>query len=215
MFHFNQSVAGEVVRVAKLLYDKGMASAYEGNVSARDGDAVYITPSAVCKGFLELSQVAVLAPDGAVLHACGVKASSESKLHLAVYAARPDVMGVVHAHAPYCTAFAMAGRELYSPAYPEALVIYRKVPLAPYGRPSTDDIWKGVVPLLPEYDAMLLENHGALAVGADVWEAYFRMESIESIARVYHLNEMLGGPRALPQQELDALEKMHLQWRSK
>lgn len=210
MFQFDMDAAEEVVFVARLLYEKGLANAYEGNVSLRRGDAVYITPSAVCKGFLKAGQITAIDRDGAVLHARNVRPSSEYRLHLAVYSARPDAGGVVHAHPPYATAFALARRELYTPGYPEALVLYHRIPVAPYGRPSTDDIWKGVPPLLSEHDAMLLANHGALTVGADAREAFYRMESLEGIARVIHLSEALGGAKELPQAELDALHQMHL-----
>ncbi len=213
MFQFDSSIAEELVFTARLLYDKGLASAFEGNVSIRAGDAVYITPSAVCKGFLKPEQAVVLAMDGAVLHADGVKPSSESRLHLACYAARPDVRGVVHAHPPHATAFAVAGREISAPGYPEVQVLYGKIPLAAYGRPSTDGIWQAVVPLLPEYDIVLLENHGVVAVGDTALEAFFRLESAESIARVLLLAETLGGEKPLPEEERAALRDMHQKYR--
>lgn len=209
MFYFDHTIAEELVFVAKMLYDKGLANAYEGNVSIRAGDAVYITPSAVCKGFLKPDQAVVMAMDGTVLHACGVRPSSEYRLHLACYTHRPDVLGVVHAHPPYATAFAVAGKAIEAPGYPEARVLYHRIPLAPYGRPSTDGIWQGVVPLLKEYDAILLENHGAITVGPTALEAFFRLESVESIAKVQILAEAIGGAKALPPEELDALNQMH------
>ena len=213
MFVFNKDLAGEVVLVARLLYDKGLANAFEGNVSIASGDWVYITPSAVCKGFLQAEQIVVIDRKGMVLHADQVRPSSEYKLHLAIYATRPDVRGVVHAHPPYCTAFAVAGREIYADSYPEALALYHKIPLAPYGRPSTDDIWKGVIPFLSDYDIVLLANHGLVAVGPDVRQAYYRLESAESIAKVLILSAALSGPKALPPEELEALAVMHRKMR--
>ena len=213
MFVFNKDLAGEVVLVARLLYDKGLANAFEGNVSIASGDEVYITPSAVCKGFLQAEQIVVIDRKGMVLHADQVRPSSEYKLHLAIYATRPDVRGVVHAHPPYCTAFAVAGREIYADSYPEALALYHKIPLAPYGRPSTDDIWKGVIPFLSDYDIVLLANHGLVAVGPDVRQAFYRLESAESIAKVLILSEALSGPKALPPEELEALAVMHRKMR--
>ena len=213
MFVFNQEIAAEIVLVARLLYDKGLANAFEGNVSIAHGDEVYITPSAVCKGFLEPEQIVVIDRQGAILHADRVKPSSEYRLHLALYDARPDVRGIVHAHPPYCTAFAVAGREIYADSYPEALALYHKIPLAPYGRPSTDEIWKGIIPFLPDYDIVLLANHGLVAVGPDVRQAYYRLESAESIAKVLILSEALSGPKALPPVELEALAVMHARMR--
>ena len=213
MFQFSRKVAEDVVFVARMLYDKGLANAFEGNVSIRYDDLFYITPSAVCKGFLEPEQIVVINDKGDVLHADGVRPSSERKLHLAIYAARPDVFGIVHAHPPYCTAFAVAGQELYTDSYPEALALYHKIPLAPYGRPSTDDIWKGVIPFLPDYDIILLANHGLVAVGTDVRQAYYRLESAESIAKVMILSKSLSGTISLPPAELETLAEMHRQMR--
>ena len=207
--------AQDCLKAAKLLYSRFMVNAYEGNVSMRVGEAVYVTPSAICKGFLRPEQVAVVDLAGRTLHAEGVKPSSEVKMHLAAYRARPDVMGVTHAHSPFSTAFAVAGREIATAGYPEMRVLYHKIPLAPYGRPSTDEIWKGTVDLLEDYDCMLLENHGVLTVGKDVWEAYFRLESVESIAKVLYLNETLGGPKNLPEAELAELAKMHAATRAR
>ena len=213
MFVFNQEIAREIVLVARLLYDKGLANAFEGNVSIAHGEEVYITPSAVCKGFLQPEQIVVIDRQGAILHADQVRPSSEYRLHLALYAARPDVHGIVHAHPPYCTAFAVAGREIYADSYAEALALFHKIPLAPYGLPSTDAIWQGIIPFLPDYDIVLMANHGMVAVGPDVRQAYYRLESAESIAKVLILSEALSGPKALPPEEVESLAVMHARLR--
>jgi L-fuculose-phosphate aldolase len=88
---------------------------------------------------------------------------------------------------------------------PEVVIQLGAVPLASYGLPGTPALSEGMLPYIPEYDAMLLENHGCTAYGRDVWEAFFRMEMVEHFARITFVAEMLGGARALPRDEVKKL----------
>lgn len=130
-----QQAAQDCLKAAKMLYARGMVNAYEGNVSVRVGGALLITPSQVCKEELtEDDLVEVDIESGAtVCTKPGRVASSEVKLHLTAYRARPDVMGVAHAHPPFATAFAVAGRPIRTRAYPEMIVLYDHIPLCRYG----------------------------------------------------------------------------------
>ena len=205
-----EMAAAEVLRAAQLLYSRGMVNAYEGNVSMRVGDMLLITPSQVCKGDLTVEDlVEVSIETGETMSAKpGRRASSEVKLHICAYRARPDITGVAHAHPPYATAFAVAGREIVSEAYPEMMVLYGKVPLCRYGRPSTDDINADVPAALAEYDQLLLGNHGLVAVGKGALEATYRLEGLESIAKVLTLAQAHGGECKLPPEEVSALHAM-------
>lgn len=200
-------VAAEVVRAAHLLYARGLVNAYEGNVSMRLGDTLIITPSQVCKGDLsveDLVEVSII--DGSTVCAKpGARASSEVKLHISAYRARPDIAGVAHAHPPYATAYAVTGREIATDAYPEMILLYGKVPLSRYGRPGTDDVNIDVPGLLREYDQLLLANHGLVTVGVGALEATYRLEALESIAKVLTLAEGMGGERKLPPEEVSAI----------
>ena len=201
------SVAAEVVRAAKILYARGLVNAYEGNVSMRLGDTLLITPSQVCKGDLTAADlVEVLIDTGATVEAKpGRRASSEVKLHICAYKSRPDIGGVAHAHPPCATAYAVAGRELISDAYPEMIILYGRVPLCRYGRPGTDDVNTDVPGVLEVYDQFLLANHGLVTVGEGALEATYRLEGLESIAKVLAMAQGMGGERKLPPDEVDAL----------
>jgi len=199
--------AAEVVRAAKLLYARGLVNAYEGNVSMRLGETLLITPSQVCKGDLTAADlVEVAIEDGALVEAKpGRRASSEVKLHICAYKSRPDIGGVAHAHPPCATAYALAGREIATDAYPEMIILYGKVPLCRYGRPGTDDVNADVPGVLAEYDQFLLANHGLVTVGAGALEATYRLEGLESIAKVLAMAEGMGGERKLPPEEVETL----------
>lgn len=200
----DDAICRDIVAVAKVLYDKGMVNAYEGNISVKDGDIVYITPSAACKGFLTPEMIIQTDMKGDILAGKG-KVSSEIKLHLATYTLRGDLKTVIHSHSPYATAFAIANRPIVTKAYPEMSVCFGQIPMLEYGTPSTDAVFAGLNRYINEYDVFLLANHGIVAVGFDIWETYFRMEAAESIAKALLLAECAGGAADLPNEEIQFL----------
>lgn len=208
----NKRAAEDCLKAAKLLYARGMVNAYEGNVSVRLGDSILITPSSVCKEELgpdDLVEVDV--STGKTLSAKpGRVASSELKMHLCVYRNRPDVLGVAHAHPPFATAFALAGKPIESVGYPEMLILFDRVPVCRYGRPSTEDVNADIPEVLKTHDAFLLGNHGLVAVADSAIEAAYRLEGIESIAKVLTLSKLHGGEKPLPDGELEATHDIYL-----
>jgi L-fuculose-phosphate aldolase len=192
-----------VVEIGRRLYARGLIGGNEGNVSARAGDVLFVTPPGVCKGFLSADMVVRTDLQGRPLD--GRPASSEVRMHTAVYARRPDVCGVVHAHPPTATAFAAAGLPLDRPLIAEAVVALGVVPVIPYGTPSTEALAANVAAAICDAQALLLANHGALAVGADVFRAWERMETLEQLARVTLLTRLIGRDAQLPTADVDRL----------
>lgn len=109
----------------------------------------------------------------------------------------------------FLAAHAVCGLPVRTKAYAELMTVYGSFEVAPYGRPGTDDIWKGAEPLLRSSDVILLENHGALAVGPDVLQAVNHMEAAEAIARVLITSRLLGKEKDLPEEECKALLSIH------
>jgi L-fuculose-phosphate aldolase len=126
-------------------------------------------------------------------------------MHLSVYRARPDVRAVVHAHPPKSTGFAVAGVPLNKAVLAEVVVTLGCVPLAQYGTPSTQELADSVDRLVRTSDGLLLSNHGALTVGKDIYDAYYKMEVIEHFAEISLISRQLGGERLLPRQEVSRL----------
>ncbi len=118
---------------------------------------------------------------------------------------RPDINAVVHAHPPVATGFATAGRPLNLALLPEVIIGLGCVPLAGYGLPGTPELTEPMLPLIPKYDALLMANHGAVCYGEDVFQAYFRMETMEHFARITLVAELLGGAKVLPRREVNKL----------
>lgn len=195
----------EMVRVCRLIYEKGWVAMNDGNVSIRlDDGRILCTPTAVSKGMLSAEDLIACDMAGNKVEGCRDR-TSEIAMHLTIYSMRPDVRSVVHAHPPVATGFAAAGRALDKALLPEVIIQLGAVPLAAYGLPGTTALSDGMLPFIPQYDALLLENHGCTAYGRDVWEAFFRMEMVEHFARITFVAEMLGGARPLPRGEVEKL----------
>lgn len=161
----------QICDIGKRIYDRGMVAANDGNISVKLNDNEFLcTPTGVSKGFMTPEYICKVDANGNVLQANGnFKPSSEIKMHMRVYKHRPDVGSVVHAHPTFATAFAIAGIPLTAPIMPEAVIALGCVPIAEYGTPSTNEIPDAVEKYLPYYDAVLLENHGALSYSVDLW----------------------------------------------
>lgn len=200
-----QEYRNDLVQVCHCVHDKGWVAMNDGNLSIRlDSDRVLCTPTAVSKGMVELEDLIVVDMTGRVIEGQR-ECTSEIAMHITVYSMRADVHSVVHAHPPVATGFASAGRALDKALLPEVVINLGAVPLAAYGLPGTPALSDGMRPFIPNYDALLLQNHGCTSWGADVWQAFFRMEIVEHFARITFVAEMLGGARALPRQEVEKL----------
>lgn len=195
----------EIVRVGRLMFDKGWIAANDGNITVRlDSGNVLATPRGVSKGMLKPEDLVVVDMDGNRISG-PLEVTTEIGMHLTIYRERPDVNAVVHAHPATATGFAVAGRALNLGTLPEVIISLGSVPLAEYGVPGTPAFSDGLLPYIPKYDAMLLANHGAVAYGPDVMRAFFRMDTVEHFARIELVAELLGGAKVLPRAEIQKL----------
>ena len=184
-----------------------MVAANDGNISVKLNDNEFLcTPTGVSKGFMTPEYICKVNAKGEVIQANpGFKPSSEIKMHMRVYEKRPDVGSVVHAHPIYATSFAIAGIPLTQPIMPEAVIALGCVPIAEYGTPSTMEIPDNLEKYLPYFDAVLLENHGALTWSTDLNAAYMKMESVEFYAQLLYQSKLLGGPKEFDEKNIEKL----------
>jgi len=195
----------ELCLAGRWLYDRGYIVACEGNLSVRLEDGrVLATPAGYAKGNLTPGDLVLLSACG---HALGNThpPSTELLMHLLFYRLRPDVQAVCHAHPPHATGFASAGRALDQAILPEVVVALGKVPLASYGTPGTEELAVTLEPFVPHYNAILMANHGAVTCGPDLLTAFYYMETVEHLARVTLVAEMLGGVSLLSRAEVEEL----------
>ncbi|HEU4594146.1 MAG TPA: class II aldolase/adducin family protein [Pyrinomonadaceae bacterium] len=199
-----QTARREIVRVGQLMYERSYVVSSDGNVSVRLADGrVLATPTQTCKGRMTEDSLALTDLEGQPLN--DRRASSELAMHLLIYRERPEVRAVCHAHPPHGSAFAVAGLAIDQPILSEVILTLGCVPLAEYGTPSTDELTEAMLPLVKHHNALLMANHGAVAYGENLWQAFDRLETLEHTAKIAILSRALGGARNLPP---DSIEKL-------
>ncbi|MBA2340753.1 MAG: class II aldolase/adducin family protein [Pyrinomonadaceae bacterium] len=199
-----QSARREIVQIGRLLCERGYVVSSDGNLSVRlSDDRIIATPTMMSKGRMTEDALAVTDLEGKPFN--DRRASSELKMHLLIYRERSDVKAVCHAHPAHSTAFAVAGLSIDEPILSEVILALGCVPLAAYGTPSTDELTDAMQPLVKHHNALLMANHGAVAYGENLWQAFDRLETMEHTARITILARSLGGSRTLPP---DAIEKL-------
>ncbi len=169
----------------------GYVVAADGNVSVRDGDRVLVTPSAVPYEGLQPAGIVEVDLEGR-LHSGG-EASSELAIHLAIYAARPDVRAIVHAHPPHACALSVNREPLPALLDEVGPVLGGEVRVAAYAPSGSPELAAAAVAGLGhDRHAVILANHGTVTVGADLEKAFARLEVLEHAARVYLLARSAG-----------------------
>ncbi len=193
-----------IIEVGKLLYERSYVVSSDGNVSIRlDENRVLATPTMTSKGRMSEDSLAITDIDGKSLN--DKKASSELAMHLLIYKMRPDIKAVCHAHPPHGTAFAVAGLAIDAPILSEVILTLGCVPLTDYGTPSTDELTEAMKPFVEHHNALLMANHGAVAYGTDLWQAFDRLETLEHTAKIAILAKSLGGANDLPREAISKL----------
>jgi L-fuculose-phosphate aldolase len=196
----------KIVEAGRRLHARFFVASNDGNISARLNDREFlITPTTVNKGDMSPEQLLKIDAEGKVLSGA-LRPTSEMKMHLAVFRKRPDVQAIVHAHPPAATGFAACRIRLDQDVIlPEVVFGLGRIGFAEYGTPTTEDVPRAVEKEIPECEALLLANHGALTVGQDVLQAFYRMEVLEMYARVRLVTKILGEPKALSEAQVREL----------
>jgi L-fuculose-phosphate aldolase len=207
-FSTERRLRHDIVRAGKLLYDKGLIVATDGNVSARlDANRILATPSGLCKGFMEPEQLIVVDLDGNRVGPSNtanrhLQPTSEMRMHLEAYRRRPDIGAVVHAHPSITVALSIAGVDLAQCMIPEVIVTLGVIPTTQYATPSSEENVHAIRNLIGGHDAIVLQRHGTLAVGRDPLDAFLKTESIEQMSRIVLLTRLLGASPVLPPEEI-------------
>ena len=196
----------DIVEIGRRLHDRGFVASNDGNISVRlDADRLLTTPTGVSKGFMTPDMMVTTDLTGRQLTG-DREPSSEILMHLAVYAHRPEIKAVVHAHPPTATGFAVAGIPLDRAVLAEVVTTLGSIPIADYGTPSTSDLADAVRQYIGAHDGLLLANHGALTVAHELFAAYYKMETVEHFARISLVARQLGGERLLSREEVNRLQ---------
>ena len=206
----------QIVAFGRKLYDQKLVAATDGNISVRmKTDKIIMTPGGHCLGTLDFNHMVHLNSRGEATSG-DLPPSSELPLHIGVYYERPDVNAVIHAHPPIATSFTIAGMDFMLEALPEAILIFGEIPVAPYATPATSESADAIRGLVKNHDVVLLDHHGAVAVGENLTDAYCRMEKLEQIAYILLCAKQLGNTIPLSETNLKKLKELkeQLKYRS-
>ncbi len=199
----------DIIEICKRVYANDWVASNDGNISIKiSPNEVLCTPTGMSKGYLTPDQLVKVDMDGNKLEGSALKESSEVKMHVDVYKHKKGTNAAVHAHPPYATAHAVAGIPLDQCVIPEIISSLGSIPLAKYGTPSTHEVPKNIRKHLQDYNAFLMENHGAFTIGADVYQAYYRMESMELFARISLLAQTLGNVNNISEENVRKIMEM-------
>lgn len=194
----------DLIDVAARCYDKGYICGLEGNFSIRlESNLILTTPRGCCKARLNKDELVLTDLQGNPIGKGSP--STELKMHLIVYEARKDVMAVVHAHPTTAVGLTIAGVDMTQPILPEVICTLGGIPTAPYATPSTQEMPDSISPLLANHDALMLSHHGALALGPDIWDAFYKLETIEHFAQTLLVAHVAGGARPLSAHHIERL----------
>ncbi len=195
------ALSGAVITTAQAMSQRGLSPGRSGNVSARWGDGMLITPSGMAYDILKPADVVFVGADGSVA-ASDRKPSSEWRFHLAAYVARPDVEAIVHTHSLHATVLACAHRPIPAFHYMVAAAGGDDIPCVPYATFGTEELSRHVVGGLTARSACLMANHGAIAVGGSLAAALELAADVEVLAEQYIKVLLLGEPKLLPAEEM-------------
>ncbi len=188
-----------------MLYRLGFMPGTSGNLSVRLNDQrLLVTPTGVSKFLLRSADMVIVDLQGRQLDGYR-KVTSEVSMHLAVYRHRDDVTAVIHSHPPVATAFACVGRGLDEMLCQEAVMTLGVVPLATYATTGTEEVAASLAPFIPDHDAILMANHGAVSYGGTLLQAFQKMEIVEHLAQIALVTHQLGAPSILKHEQVKQL----------
>lgn len=209
-----QPETSEILRAlagtARMLVKDGLVRGAGGNVSAREGDIMWISPS----GFSFLDAEPADYPGVSIATGEIVRGkrrpSSEVLMHLAVYRCRPGVNSVIHTHPPVTIALTAAGHDLKAMFADFYVYLGKNVPHLPYITVTTPELAAAVekAAQAPDCCGIVLRNHGAITLGASIKEAYFRTLAVEEQAAIQHAALQVGTPVFLSAEECARLDEL-------
>lgn len=195
----------QLVSIMRRIYDNGMTTLSGGNLSIKDenGD-IWITPAAIDKGKLIPTDISCVHVDGS--KEGPHRPSSELPFHRAIYAQRPELRAIVHAHPPALVSFSIAREIPDTNIIPQAEQICGAVGYAPYALPGSEQLGMNIAATFAKgYNAVLLENHGIATAGSSLLNAFQRLETLDFCARTLLKARSLGDVHTLDEAQLALL----------
>lgn len=195
--------AEQIVLTINRIYRKQMTTTSGGNLSIMDSDGnIWITPSGIDKGALTPADICQVKPDGTVIGKH--KPSVELPFHKRVYLARPEVKAVVHAHSPALVSYSLIREIPDIRIIPTAKLVCGKVGLARYEVPGSEKLGKAIADEFDKgYDVVVMENHGVVTCGSDLFDAFMKFETLERCAKLAITAKLIGKAEPLTDEQIE------------
>lgn len=204
-----ETLKQQIVDTGKKLSEKGLSPGFSGNLSVRYGKYFLVTPSGFPLGDFQKEDVVLIDKDFKIIDGKRTP-SSEAKMHLEIYALRPDFEAIIHCHAPKSSAFAVADVPLSQPVLAESIFHLGPIPVAKYHMPSTIEVAKETAQYFTSHDVVLMQNHGVVLGSKSLYDAYYKMETVEYTAEVILNAKILGGGKELNEQQVQDIINLRL-----
>lgn len=192
----------------KKLVEKDLVFAGGGNISTREKDFIYLSPSGLALNEISENQwVKVNLTTGDIINS-SLKPTCEIGMHLACYRSRPNIQAVIHTHPPYVIGVTSVGIQI-EPMFPDFIAyLGEKVPLLDYIVPGGKNLAKAVEKLISNYNVICLKNHGVVTVGSHLKEAFYRSIVVEKAAKILFIGKTLGSPHLFTPPEIEEIENL-------
>jgi L-ribulose-5-phosphate 4-epimerase len=200
-----------IVETARKMVELSLVKGTWGNISLRDGDKIWITPSGVDYFKLKDNDIAVIELSSGKQISGNKKASSELPLHLEIYRNFANLNGIVHTHSTYATVYACMHKDIPCYVEDQAQIIGGEIRVARYAFPGSEELAQNVVEALKDgHFGVLMSNHGSVGVGRNLKEAMITAQIIEKSAEVSFLVQSIGNFPGLSQEDIEKMRKIYL-----
>ncbi|MFO7870678.1 MAG: class II aldolase/adducin family protein [Kiritimatiellia bacterium] len=200
-------VRRELVEYGVKIAGAGLVAGAGGNISARDGDLVWMKPSGIAVDDMAPEDLCGMVTATGEQREGKNRPTSEVNMHLAVYRARPDVVALFHIHSPWACGVISSGREL-KPMFAEFVCDLGRVKTIPYITPTTSELAEAMAEKAKQADTILMVNHGVAALGVTMKQAYYRCLVVEDAAKSLVAACAVGKPRFLNEKQVEELMKL-------
>jgi ribulose-5-phosphate 4-epimerase/fuculose-1-phosphate aldolase len=199
----------QLIKSLKSLYERGLMTGVGGNASVRPigSSTLWITPSGLYKPELKPSDLVKIDLEGKVVEGI-FKPSMEWYFHTAIYRKRTDVNAILHTHSPFATGLALGNVKL-RPITLEAATMLADVPILPFKYPGTEELGQQVGEAILGRRAVILQNHGVVAVGFDLIEALSTVEILEEVSIMTFVANQFGSPQEIPPDQIELIKKLY------
>jgi len=201
----------ELIRYGKMISDKNLVVGPGGNISFKDGNICYITPSGLDFNEIGPKDLVGVDIDTKLIVYGNKKPSSEISMHIKVYRARPDITVIFHSHPPVTIGITGAGAKI-SALFPDfALFLGQEIPVIDYTTPCTEKLADMVSEVIVDSNAITMLKHGLIVVGKNFKEAWIRTVLVEETARMITAARSIGSEAIITSKEIEDINDLEIE----